>query len=216
MLPTEELLEKFVTDYGYWGVGVVVGLENMGLPLPGETILALAAIYAAHNPDMMSIWWIVGAATAGAILGDNVGYLIGRRYGYPLLLRYGRYIHMNEGRIKIGQYLFQRYGGAVVFFGRFVALLRILAAFLAGVNNMDWKKFLLANALGGIIWASFFGFGGYLFGLALQQFKGPLAIAAAVGAAIAFFGFGWFMRRHERTLLAEAEKAIPGPLPRSY
>ncbi len=124
-------LQQLVTAHGYWAVALVVGLESMGLPLPGETILVLAAIYAATEPSF-NVWVVIAVAAFGAIVGDNAGYWLGLRYGYPLLLRYGERIGMFEARIKLGQYLYLKHGAKVVFLGRFVALLRILAAFLAG------------------------------------------------------------------------------------
>src|SRR5262245_8377849 len=143
-------LQQLVSMHGYWMVALIVGLESVGLPLPGETILVLAAIYAATEPSF-NIWVVVAVAAFGAIVGDNVGYWLGLRYGYALLLRYGERVGMFESRIKLGQYLFLKHGAKVVFLGRFVALLRILAAFLAGVNRMPWRSFLLANAGGRII-----------------------------------------------------------------
>ena len=143
-LPHEQL-QRFISTYGYWAVALIVGLESMGLPLPGETVLVLATIYAATDPSL-NVWLVITAAAVGSIIGDNVGYWLGKKYGYALLRRYGRHIGMSDARIKIGQYLFLRHGGKVVFFGRFVALLRILAAVLAGVNRMPWRGFLLANA----------------------------------------------------------------------
>ena len=133
---THQGLDYLVATYGYLAVVLGVGLESMGIPLPGETILVVAAVYAATHAGL-NIWLIVVAASAGAIIGDNLGYWLGARFGYPLLLRFGPQVGLSEGRIKVGQYLFMRHGGKVVFFGRFVALLRILAAFLAGVNRME-------------------------------------------------------------------------------
>jgi membrane protein DedA with SNARE-associated domain len=138
-------LQQLVSLHGYWVIGLIVGLESLGLPLPGETILVLAAIYAATEPSL-NIWVVIAVAAFGAIIGDNIGYWFGSRYGYALLLRYGERIGMFEPRIKLGQYLFLRHGAKVVFLGRFVALLRILAAFLAGLNRMPWRAFLMANA----------------------------------------------------------------------
>jgi membrane protein DedA with SNARE-associated domain len=103
---------------------------------------------------------VIAVAAFGAIIGDNIGYWLGSRYGYALLLRYGERIGMFESRIKLGQYLFLRHGAKVVFLGRFVALLRILAAFLAGLNRMPWRTFLMANATGGVIWAAVSGLAG--------------------------------------------------------
>ena len=204
-------IQTFISTYGYWFIGLVVGIESMGIPLPGETALVAAAIYAASAPDI-SIGGVIGAAILGSIIGDNIGYSIGRRFGYPLLLKHGHVIGMTEDRIKLGQYLFMSYGGKIVFIGRFIALLRILAAFLAGVNRMPWFAFLIANATGAVLWASVFGFGGYLFGeLMFEQHDrwGPLI---ATGAVAGFFGIGFLLHRYEKRLVVRAKQALPGPL----
>ena len=204
-------LQELVSTHGYWMVAFIVALESMGLPLPGETILILAAIYAATEPGF-NIWVVIAVAAVGAIVGDNAGYWLGKRYGYALLLRHGSRIGMFEARIKLGQYLFLKHGAKVVFLGRFVALLRILAAFLAGVNHMPWRTFLIANASGGIIWAAVFGVGGYFFGKLLLQLHHTLAPIVFAGALAAFFGCGYLVRRYEDRLTALAERAFPGPL----
>src|SRR5262249_5240315 len=138
-------LQEVVSTDGYWVVALIVGLESLGLPLPGETVLVLAAIYAATEPSF-NIWVLIVVAAFGAIVGDNIGYWLGLRYGYALLLRYGNRIGMFEARIKLGQYLFLKHGAKVVFLVRFIALLRILAAFLAGLNRMPWRAFSCAAA----------------------------------------------------------------------
>jgi membrane protein DedA with SNARE-associated domain len=204
-------LQQLVITHGYWMVALIVGLESVGLPLPGETILVLAAIYAATEPSF-NVWVLVAVAAFGAIAGDNIGYWLGKRYGYALLLRYGERIGMFEARIKLGQYLFLKYGARVVFLGRFVALLRILAAFLAGLNRMPWRAFLIANASGGVIWAAVFGFGGYFFGKVLLQVHHSVAPIVFALALAAFFGCGYLIRRYEDRLTALAERALPGPL----
>jgi membrane protein DedA with SNARE-associated domain len=204
-------LAPLIAHYGYAAVGVVVGLESMGVPLPGETMLVVSAIYAGTHSDL-HIAGVIGAAAVGAILGDNVGYWLGREFGYPLLLRYGRYVGLSETRIKLGQYLFQRHGGKVVFFGRFIAVLRVLAAFLAGVNRMEWKSFLLANAAGGVIWSLVYGLGAYLFGAALFHAHRSVSIALViVGLVIVAVAFR-YVRAHEAELERQAELALPGPL----
>jgi membrane protein DedA with SNARE-associated domain len=204
-------LQQLVPLHGYWVVGLIVGLESLGLPLPGETILVLAAIYAATEPSF-NIWLLIAVAAFGAIIGDNIGYWLGSRYGYALLLRYGGRIGMLEPRIKLGQYLFLRHGAKVVFLGRFVALLRILAAFLAGLNRMPWRAFLMANATGGLIWAAAFGVGGFIFGKALLQLHHALAPVVFALALAGFFGCGYLIRRYEDRLTELAERALPGPL----
>ncbi len=208
---SHEALDSLVATYGYFAVALGVGLESMGLPIPGETILVVAAVYAATHAGL-NIWLIVLAAAAGAIIGDNLGYWLGSRFGYPLLLRFGPKLGLSEGRIKVGQYLFLRHGGKVVFLGRFVALLRILAAFLAGVNRMEWPAFLVANALGGVTWAAVFAFGGYTLGTIAFRLQGALGPILLVVAAIAFFGCGFLIQRYEDRLQQEAERALPGPL----
>src|SRR2546430_12220634 len=204
-------LQQLAPLHGYWVIGLIVGLESLGLPLPGETILVLAAIYAATEPSF-NIWVVIAVAAFGAIIGDNIGYWLGSRYGCALLLRYGERIGIIEPRIKLRQYLFLRHGAKVVFLGRFVALLRILAAFLAGLNRMPWRAFLTANATGGVIWAAVFGLGGFIFGKALLQLHHALAPIVFALALAGFFGCGYLIRRYEDRLTALAERALPGPL----
>lgn len=207
---TPEYLTHLIATYGYVAIAVIVGLESMGLPLPGESALVIAALYASRHDH--NIAGVVAAAATGAIVGDNIGYWVGREFGYRLLLRYGGYIGLAPSKIKLGQYLFLRHGGKVVFFGRFVAILRILAAFLAGVNRMDWRRFLLANAAGGILWASAVGFGAYAFGKAVLRVTGPLSIGLIVVTVALIIGAWRFARAHEAELEARAERALPGPL----
>lgn len=204
-------MTNLVAQYGYLAVLVIVGLESTGVPLPGETTLVAAALYAGatHN---LNIVGVVIAAAVGAILGDNLGYLIGHWGGYRLLIRYGRYIRLSEKRIKIARYLFLRYGGEVVFFGRFTAILRAYAAFLAGTTRMPWRRFLFFNAAGGIAWATIYGGGAYLLGRQIERLSGPFEIVFAAAAVIAVVVGALIIRRQEERLAVAAEKAFPGPL----
>jgi membrane protein DedA with SNARE-associated domain len=201
----------WIAAYGYWAVLVLVALESMGVPLPGETALIAAAIYAGTKHEL-NIFGVVAAAATGAVIGDNIGYEIGRLVGFPLLLRHGNRISLDERRLKLGQYLFRRYGGMIVFFGRFVALLRTLAALLAGANRMPWPRFFFFNATGGVIWSSIFGFGGYVLGSSVHRISGPLGLGLLIFALTAAAAGIVFLRRHEQALLVEAERALPGPL----
>ena len=206
-------LFPYITAYGYWAVFFIVMLESAGVPLPGETVLVAAALYASMTGDL-NIVAIVIAAAAGAGIGDSIGYWIGRRFGFPILYRYGPYVGLGEPRLKLGQYLFQRYGGGIVFFGRFVALLRMFAALLAGVNQFPWGQFLFFNVSGGILWAMVFGFGGYLFGEALERMTSPLAVITTTVAIVAAILGARAIRKYEENLQVAAEKALPGPLRR--
>jgi len=138
----------------YLVVGGVIGMESLGIPMPGEIALISAALLAANG--VTDIWWVAIAASTGAIVGDSIGYAIGRRGGRALLERFGRRFprHFGPAHLAKAERIFARWGVWAVFFGRFVALLRILAGPLAGALKVPYGKFLLANATGGIVWAS--------------------------------------------------------------
>ena len=204
-------MQHFLVTYGYLAVFVFVAIESIGIPFPGETMLLVAAIDAGTT-HQLSIVLVIIAATCGAILGDNLGFWIGREGGYRLLRRYGRYIGFNERRVKVGLYLFRTQGGKIVFFGRFVAVLRAWAAFLAGVNRMPWSRFLLFNALGGVSWATLYGLGGYFLGEEIHRLTGPVGIVTIVLAVLIIIASLIVVRRNERQLEEKAEKAFPGPI----
>jgi membrane protein DedA with SNARE-associated domain len=184
----------------------MIALECVGVPVPGETILVASAIYAATTHEL-NIWSVVGAGIAGAIVGNIVAFGIGRRYGYGLLLRYGSYLRLDEPRIKIGQYLFLRYGSRVVFFARFVPVLRSIAGVLAGANRMPWSSFMMANVTGAVAWVSIDCFGAYLFGEEITRLAAPVGIALGLLIILALVATGVFIARHEQQLAAEAERA---------
>ncbi|MGW3423263.1 DedA family protein [Streptomyces phaeochromogenes] len=150
----QEWLETVPAVSIYALVGMVIGLESLGIPLPGEIILVSAALLASQHGDINPV--VLGAcAVAGAIVGDSIGYAIGRKGGRPLLAWLGAKFprHFSEGHIATAEKSFEKWGMWAVFFGRFVALLRIFAGPLAGVLRMPYWKFLTANVLGGILWA---------------------------------------------------------------
>lgn len=204
-------IESFITQYGYWAVFVIVGLESAGLPLPGEITLVSAALIASTGHSL-DIGWIITVASAGAILGDNAGYWIGREFGFRLLLRHGAKIGIRERQLKLGQYLFQRHGGKVVFFGRMVAVLRVLAALLAGINRMAWPHFLVCNIAGGILWAGIYGGGAYLLGQQIIGITGPAGVAGLIIGVAGFIISIRYIRHHQRAFEDKAELAFPGPL----
>lgn len=210
-----DIASDLLMSYGYWAVLLFVAVESVGIPVPGETMLLSAAIYAGVT-HQLNIALVIVAAAAGAIMGDNVGYLLGREGGYRLLHRYGRYIRLDARRLRLGQYLFLRHGGKVVFFGRFVAVLRMWAAFLAGTHRMPWQPFLICNAAGGIAWATLMGLGGYALGHNVERVEGPLGTAMVVLAVLIVAAGLLYVRHNERRLADEAERVLgPGSLDES-
>ncbi|PPC77893.1 hypothetical protein C4K68_08270 [Pokkaliibacter plantistimulans] len=204
---TPDTLHHLMQSYGLWLLFSVIMLESMGLPLPGETLLVTAALYAATEHGF-SIYAVIGVAALAAVVGDNLGYLIGRSVGWPLLHRYGKYVHLTAARLRVGQYLFQQHGGKIVFFGRFVAFLRAFAALLAGANRMHWSHFLLMNGLGGVVWATLFGSGAYLLGDQIHRIAGPVGLVLLLVAIVAIVVGLRFFRHHEKELERRAEAAL--------
>ncbi|MGH9060036.1 MAG: DedA family protein [Acidimicrobiales bacterium] len=204
-------MNHLVSTYGYLAVALLVGAESLGVPVPGETILILAAIYAGHTHHL-SVWAIFAVAAAAAIIGDNIGFWIGDKGGYRVLRRYGHYVRIDETKMKVGRYVFDRHGGKVVFFGRFVSVLRTYAAFLAGTNRMHWRKFLIYNATGGIAWAAIYTFVAYFAGDALRRASTTINLALGAAAVVAIAATFVIVRRQAGKLSARAEAAYPGPL----
>jgi membrane protein DedA with SNARE-associated domain len=205
-----ELLH-LIAVYGYLAVFAFVAIESLGIPFPGETMLITAGLYAGAT-HQLAIGGVIAAAALGAIVGDNIGFGIGYWGGFRLLLRYGKYIRLHERRLKLGRYVFLKHGGKVVFFGRFVSVLRTYAAFLAGMNRMPWWRFLAFNAAGGILWSLLFGLGSFYLGKQLERLNRPLELVLAGGALVVIAGFAVFLRRNEKRLEDEAERALPGPV----
>jgi membrane protein DedA with SNARE-associated domain len=168
---------------GYAAVAVFVGVEASGVPVPGETALIAAAVLASQGE--LSIELVIAIAAAAAIVGDNIGYGLGRRYGRRLMERPGRTKARRQVALARGEHLFDRHGPKAVFLGRWIALLRIWAAWLAGIAGMRWRSFLLWNALGGIGWALFFGLLGYWGGEATAELVARLGVGAAVAVGVA-------------------------------
>jgi membrane protein DedA with SNARE-associated domain len=204
-------ISHLVDTYGYWAVFVLVGAESLGIPLPGETALIVAGTYAGHT-HRLSPWLIFAVAAAAAIIGDNIGYWIGDKGGYRLARRYGSKVRLDERKLKIARYLFDRHGAKVVFFGRFVSVLRTYAAFLAGTSRMRWRRFLPANAAGGIVWAAIYSTAAYLAGNALQRASGTITWVLAGAAVAAIVAVLLLLRHQTDRLAARAEAAYPGPL----
>ena len=178
-------ISHLLSSYGYLFLFLLVGIESLGIPLPGETALISAAAMAATG--RMNIVLVVIAAAAGAVVGDNAGYWIGHRGGIALVRRYGRHVGLNDEKLDRAHRFFARHGAKTVFFARFIALLRSWAATLAGVGRMPYGTFTLYNALGGAAWASLFGALGYIFGHnlpRLEHYSGQATLAMAAVVAL--------------------------------
>ena len=147
-----ELLQDIAREYGYWAIFCGILLENMGIPIPGETVTLIGGFLA--GSDELNVWYVLGAATAGAILGDSGGYLLGYYGGWPLLVRIGKVLRVPESKLEGVRDRFSQNADKAVLFGRFVALLRVFAGPLAGITRMPYPKFLLCNAIGAATWAS--------------------------------------------------------------
>jgi membrane protein DedA with SNARE-associated domain len=202
-------IDGWLASYGYLVVFLLVMTESIGVPVPGETALVGAALYAGST-HKLEIEWVIAVAIAGAVLGDNIGFSIGRYGGARLLLRHGHKIHLDEGRLRIGIWLFRRHGGKVVFWGRFVSILRTYAAFLAGANRMDWRRFLVFNAAGGVVWATLYGVVYYVFGGALQNLSTEIDIVLGVIGTVVLVAFLVWTKRKEEGLQERADREIGG------
>jgi membrane protein DedA with SNARE-associated domain len=201
-----------IHEYGLVAVAAIVGLECLGLPvLPGETALLGAAIYAGAKHDL-NITAVILTAAGAAMVGRMIGYVIGHEFGYWLLLRSGHYVALTTGRIKLGQYLFLRYGGKIIFIAQFVPVLRSLAGLFAGANLMPWRNFMLANAVSSVVWAASYGYAAFWAGGEFLRLQGRLGFLLALIVLIVLIAGGFFVRRREAQLITEAERAIPGPL----
>jgi membrane protein DedA with SNARE-associated domain len=186
----------------YLIVGAVVGVESLGIPLPGEIVLVSAALLSSRHELAVSPLWIALAASAGAIVGDSIGYAIGHRYGRPLFDWLGRRFprHFGPKNVNFAERVFTRWGVVAVFFGRFIALLRIFAGPLAGALKMHYPKFLAANALGGIFWAAGTTFAVYYLGIAAEKWLSRFSWAGLVVALLVGLTVGWLIKRKTERL----------------
>lgn len=195
-------IDNLIHTYGYLAVLLLVGLESVGIPLPGETVLITAALYAGTTHHL-NIVVVAAAASGAAIVGDNIGYLLGRTVGERLLTRFGQRLHLGPTRLAVGRYLFARHGAKVMFFGRFVTVLRTCAALLAGLNRMPWRKFAAANTAGAVLWACFYSVGAYYLGARSAAFGTAstivgLALSSVVTVVVIVLGRRRFRALEER------------------
>lgn len=187
-------------NLGYLAIFLIVGGESAGLPIPGETsILVGGALAASGDLDLPLVWVF---AAAGAIIGDNIGYVIGRFFLRRILTGSGRLAARLERSLARSEVYFRRHGGKTVFFGRWLPVLRVTAAWMAGASHMEWRRFAVFNALGGIGWAISISSLGYFAGKSADSVVGVLGILALVIVTLALVSHWWF-RRLGRTAAAE-------------
>jgi len=178
---------QITADTVYVALFVLIAVESSGVPVPGETALITAGVLASKGDAQIEI--VVLLAALAAILGDNVGYAIGRSGGRRLLERPGWFEHRRHQILEHGEPFFERHGPPAVFLGRWVAGLRIAAAWLAGINRMPWRRFLFWNALGGIAWAASVGMLAYLLGPTAERIFRTVGIAGVALVAVVVLGF---------------------------
>jgi len=204
-------IAHLIHAYGLLVVAGLIGLECVGIPFPGETVLIIASVIAGTKHDL-NIASVILTAAGASIIGRMIGYVIGREFGYWLLLRYGGYLRITERRIKLGQYLFLRHGSQIILIAQFLPVLRSIAGILAGANRMPWPHFMLTNIIGAFLWATFYGLAAYSLGRETEQLAGWLVFVFGLAVLIFIVVAAIFIGRHEAQLTAEAEQALPGPL----
>lgn len=203
-------MAQFVSVYGVWVVAAFIALESVGIPLPAEAALIAAGLFAAGHPDL-NIWFLIAIGIAAAIVGEVVGFWIGRRFGYQLLQRHGRRLGLTEGRLKIGQWLFARYGGRFVFMARFLPFLRNMAAVLAGTNAMAQQSFYAASAAAAVAWILGYGLSSYFLGAALASMASSAAMILGCAAVLMILATPAVILRYEKHLLRRAERELAHP-----
>jgi membrane protein DedA with SNARE-associated domain len=203
----DALLETIPPFAVYLIVGVIIGLESLGIPLPGEIALVSAALLASRHTLDINPVAVGAAATIGAIVGDTIGYSIGRRYGMSLFERLGRRFpkHFGPGHVALAKRLFTHWGVWAVFFGRFIALLRIFAGPLAGALKMPYARFLAANATGALCWAGGTTAVVYFLGLAAERWLSRFSWVALIVAVLVGIGATLLLRERTARLIADLE-----------
>jgi membrane protein DedA with SNARE-associated domain len=191
---------SLIDEHRHWALVllfVLVAVESFGVPVPGETALIACAVLASQGS--LPVAAVVVVASLAAIIGDNLGYWAARRGGRPLLERHRLTRGYAERYLPSGERFFERHGGKTVFFGRFVAVLRVTAAWIAGLTHMHWWRFLVWNAAGGIVWASAVGLIAYFLGDTAAEALNRYGLVAAGGVvlvtAIGFLVVRWLEKR---------------------
>ncbi len=204
----EALLHTIPPVAVYLVVCGVVGVESLGVPLPGEIVLVSDALMSSHHDLAVNPIGVGAAAVIGAVVGDSIGYAIGRRFGMPLFDRLGRRFpkHFGPGHVALAEKLFNKWGVRAVFFGRFIALLRILAGPLAGALKMHYPRFLAANVSGAICWAGGTTALVYFAGMAAERWMERFSWVALVVAIVFGLIAAFALRERTSRMIAELEE----------
>lgn len=206
-----QLVGSSYRQYGYAGVGLAVGVESVGIPIPAETTFVAAGIYAGVTHQLSPIMLVV-AAVVGGLLGSGLAFVVGAFGGYRLLRRWGGKIHVNEDRIRILHYLFQRRGVWVIVIGRFVAILRSYSSLLAGMSRMSRWMFSLSTIVAVLAWSILYGVGSYELGSTINSVGHVVDYIAIPTVVIAIVALAVVWRKQEARLKAKALAEFPGPL----
>lgn len=206
-MTVDVLLQSIPPLTVYLIVGVVVGVESLGIPLPGEIVLVTAALLSSRHELAVNPMGVGAAGVIGAVVGDSIGYAVGRRLGMPLFDRLGRRFprHFGPGHVALAERIFFRWGSHAVFFGRFIALLRIFAGPLAGALKMRYPRFLSANVAGAICWAGGTTALVYYAGLAAERWLERFSWIALVVAIVAGITAAIFLRKRTSRMIADLE-----------
>jgi membrane protein DedA with SNARE-associated domain len=194
--------QRYVSDYGYTAVFLGVFLESFGLPTPGESLMIAGALLASRG--QLNIYWVLLLCWIAAVAGDNIGYVIGKKGGRPLVLRYGPRVRIKHEHIERVEGFFERHGGAVVLFARFVVVLRQLNGIVAGTMGMNWWRFLIYNAAGAALWVGFWAGLAYNLGRRFREIMAwmsslePIVVIIAVAAIAVALLYLWRQQRKRK------------------
>jgi membrane protein DedA with SNARE-associated domain len=202
-------LAAYVHPYGYIILFLVTVLEAsafVGIFVPGDTVVVLSGLLASR--DLLEFPLVVLVASAGAVIGDNIGYFIGRRYGLPFLIKYGRWLHIKERHLRRANEFFKKHGGKSVVLGRFATYVRAFIPVVAGISGMNYRIFLFYNFVGGVLWATAIASIGYFFGHSWDRISRILGVAWTIVLSLAVVGIVVFLiLRRRRAALRRASSA---------
>lgn len=192
-------LDPYLSQYGYGLLFVVIFVESFGIPTPGQTVLIAAAVLAAHGK--LNILLVLLCAFAAAVIGDSLGYAIGYFGGHRLIRRFGKFIRVGDAQIQRMQVSFAKYGGWFVTFARFFEVLRQVNGLVAGIAAMRFRRFLLFNATGALLWVGVWGLGTFYLGRHLRRYAGyfdEVSLYFIIALLVLLGGLLWYLLTHGR------------------